>query len=110
VTTQEWRPPKYFAEEVGLRQTDRDIRIAGFHWMRQSMVFYARREVTPMREIDDLNEFLSVPRPAYAIMRLEIWEIVATRLKVPVRVIARRFEMLSRGDVIVIANEYVPPD
>lgn len=110
VTTQEWRAPKYLAEEVPLRQTDRDIRIAGCRWMRQSMVFYARREVTPINYFSEIDNFLAVPRPAYVIVPDDVWPYLSKELTVPVKVVAQRFDFFSRRDIIVIANEYATPE
>ncbi len=84
---QDYKVPKYLADEAGLRQTDRDIRIASCRWMRHSMVFYARREVTRIDDYQQVNQFLSVPRPAFVIIPDNEWDKLAPYLKVPVHTI-----------------------
>jgi 4-amino-4-deoxy-L-arabinose transferase-like glycosyltransferase len=111
VALEDWKVPKHFAEEVGLRQTDRDIRIASCQWMRHSMVFYARREVTRIDDLKKLEEFLSTPRPAYLIVPEDIWDLyLKPELKLPLKVIARRFDMYAWRDVLVVANQYAAPE
>jgi 4-amino-4-deoxy-L-arabinose transferase-like glycosyltransferase len=111
VALEDWKAPKYFAEQVGLRQTDRDIRIASCQWMRHSMVFYARREVTRIDDVKKLEEFLATPRPAYLIVPHDTWELYLEReLKMPLKVIARRFDLYAWRDVLVVANQYAAPD
>ena len=107
----EYKVPKHFAEEDGLRQTDRDIRIGSFDWLRHSMVFYARREVTRMYSPAQVNQFLELPRPAYVIVPADTWDTVLSKsLTVPVKEIARRYDFYARKDVLVIANQYAAPD
>jgi 4-amino-4-deoxy-L-arabinose transferase-like glycosyltransferase len=110
VALQEWKVPKYFAEEIGLRQTDKDIRIASCQWMRHSIVFYTRREVRRIDNLQELEEFLSTPRPAYLIVPDNVWEYLERELKTPVKVIARRFDLYAWREVLVVANRYAVPD
>ena len=106
---QDYKAPKYLADEAGLRQTDRDIRIASCRWMRHSMVFYARREVTRIDDYEQVNQFLSVPRPAYVIVPDNEWDKLAPYLKVPVHTVARKYDFYARRDILVLANQYAPP-
>jgi hypothetical protein len=108
---EDYKVPRYFAEEVGLRQTDKDIRIGAFGWLRHSMVFYARREVSRFYDAKDVNDFLALPRPAYVIVPEDAWELVLSKeLAVPVTIIARRYDMYIQKDVLVIANRYAVPE
>ena len=107
----EYKVPQYFAEEVGLRQTDRDVRIASFDWLRHSMVFYARREVTRLYDPAAVDPFLAVPRPAYLIVPEDLWtDERAPRITTPVKVIARRYDFYSQRYILVVANRYAVPD
>ena len=110
VELQDYKVPKYFAEHVGLRQTDRDIRIASCRWMRHSIVFYARREVTRIDDYEQVDRFLRVPRPAYVIVPENEWQKLRPHLTTPVREIARKYDFYARRDILVIANRYAAPD
>jgi 4-amino-4-deoxy-L-arabinose transferase-like glycosyltransferase len=104
-----YKAPKFLAEEVGLRQTDRDIRIASCRWMRHSMVFYVRREVTRIDDFDQVDKFLAVPRPAYVLVPENEWEKLSPELTVPHRVIARKYDFYARRNILVVANRYAAP-
>jgi 4-amino-4-deoxy-L-arabinose transferase-like glycosyltransferase len=106
VTMNEYKVPKHFAEEVGLRQTDRDIRIAGCRWLRHSMVFYARRRIDRIDDFQAVDKFLALPRPAYVLVPDDVWEYLSQALTVPVRMLAKRYDSYARRDILVIANEY----
>ncbi|HEX3151722.1 MAG TPA: glycosyltransferase family 39 protein [Gemmataceae bacterium] len=102
----DYKAPKYFAEEKGLRQTDKDIRIGACGWFRQSLVFYSRREVTKLLNIESVNQFLAMPRAAYVVMPEEIWQYVSPHLTLPTAVIAEHYDFYERQNVIVVANRY----
>jgi 4-amino-4-deoxy-L-arabinose transferase-like glycosyltransferase len=103
----EYKVPRYFAEDVGLRQTDREMRIGAFGWLRHSMVFYARREVTRMYDPATVDQFLTLPRPAYVIVPEDVWDQVLSKaVTVPVKVIARRYDFYAQKDILVLANQY----
>jgi 4-amino-4-deoxy-L-arabinose transferase-like glycosyltransferase len=107
----EYKPPRYFAEVVGLRQTDREIRIASFDWLRHSMVFYARREVTRLYDPAAVDPFLALPRPAYLIVPEDVWnDPRAPQRTVPFKVIARRYDFYAQKYILVVANRYAAPD
>lgn len=109
VDLNEAKAPKYLAEEVGLRQTDRDVRLASWRWMRHSLVFYARREVTRLDEVPEVDEFLSLPRPGYLLVPENEWDELAPKLSAPTRVVARRYDFYSRRDVLVVAGAGTSP-
>ena len=102
----DYKVSKHFAEEIPLKQTDRDIRIASCRWLRESMVFYSQREVTRINEFKDVNQFLSLPRPSYVIVPEDVWEYLEKELTVPVRILAKRFDFYARKEILVIANRY----
>jgi 4-amino-4-deoxy-L-arabinose transferase-like glycosyltransferase len=107
----EYKAPKYFAEQVGLRQTDRDIRIASFGWLRHSMVFYSRREVTRLYDPAAVDPFFSVPRPAYLIVPEDVWyDYRAPKLETPVKVIAKHYDFYAQMNILIVANLYAAPD
>jgi 4-amino-4-deoxy-L-arabinose transferase-like glycosyltransferase len=106
VAMNEYKAPKYFAEEVGLRQTDREIRIAAHRWFRHSMVFYARREVQRIYDPTAVDQFLSLPRAGYLIVPADVWEELRPKISVPVKVIGKRYDLYARKEILVVANEW----
>ncbi|HVK14752.1 MAG TPA: glycosyltransferase family 39 protein [Gemmataceae bacterium] len=92
--------------EARLHQPTRDIRIGAFRWLRHSVVFYARREVTKLEQVKELTEFLEVPRPGYVLMTEPTWNEVKAQVKVPVRELARHYDFYQRCDVLVLGNEW----
>ena len=108
---EDYKVSRYLAEEVGLRQPDRDIRIGSFGWLRHSAVFYVRREITRFYDPKDVDEFLALPRPAYVIVPEDAWEVrLSKELTTPVTIIARRYDMYIQKDVLVIANRHAVPE
>jgi 4-amino-4-deoxy-L-arabinose transferase-like glycosyltransferase len=110
VAMNEYKVPKYFADEVGLRQTDREIRILACRWFRHSLVFYVRREVMPVEDFAGLEGLLALPRPTYLLVPDDVWTELSKTLKVPLRELARRYDFYARRDIVVLANEYAAPD
>jgi 4-amino-4-deoxy-L-arabinose transferase-like glycosyltransferase len=110
VAMNEYKVPKYFADEVGLRQTDREIRIAACRWFRHSLVFYVRREVKDIDDFQELEQFLALPRPAYLLVPDDIWAELSKKLTVPMKEIARRYDFYARRDILVLVNAYADPD
>jgi 4-amino-4-deoxy-L-arabinose transferase-like glycosyltransferase len=110
IAMNEYKVPKYFAEDAGLRQPNRDIRIAAIGWYRHSMVFYAEREVTHLYSPNAVDQFLALPRPAYLLVAEADWEQLSKIVTVPTTVIARRYDFYSRKEILVIANRYATGD
>jgi 4-amino-4-deoxy-L-arabinose transferase-like glycosyltransferase len=107
----EYKAPRFFAEKLGLRQTDRDIRIATYDWFRHSIVFYVGREVTPLKDLSEVEPFLALPRPAYLIVPEDTWyDPRAPKLTTPVKVIGSHYDFYARKNVLVVANQYAVPD
>jgi 4-amino-4-deoxy-L-arabinose transferase-like glycosyltransferase len=105
----EYKVPKYAAVEVGLRQTDREIRIGAFGWFRESLVFYCRREVTRLPDIPSVEQFLSLPRPAYLLMPDDFWNVLSPQLGDKCKEIGRRFDFYTRRDIVIVANRAAAP-
>ena len=83
VAMNEYKVPKYFAEEVGLRQTDREIRIVTCRWFRHSLVFYVRREVKPIDDFAELERVLALPRPTYLLVPDDVWAELSKNARGP---------------------------
>jgi 4-amino-4-deoxy-L-arabinose transferase-like glycosyltransferase len=101
-----YKVPKYAGEDVGLRQTDREIRIGAFGWFRHSIVFYCRREVTSLPDPAAVEQFLALPRPAYLLIPDELWSYLAPKFGDGCTVIGRRFDFYARRDILIVANKY----
>lgn len=99
----DYKVPRYAAEEVGLRQTDRDIRIGTIGWFRHSLVFYCRREVTPFYDPAAVEQFLGLPRPSYLLVPEKLWA-AATNLSQKYPVIGRHYDFYSNQDIVIVAN------
>ncbi|MBO0699554.1 MAG: hypothetical protein J2P46_14255, partial [Zavarzinella sp.] len=110
VAMNEYKVPRYFAEEVGLRQTDRDIRIVTCRWFRHSLVFYVRREVEPIDDFEKLERALALPRPTYLLVPDDVWPELSKKLAVPMKEITRHYDFYARHEIVVLANEYATRD
>ena len=110
VAMQDSKVPSHFAEEAGLHQPNRDIRIASCRWLRHSMVFYARREITRIDDFRRVSEYLALPRPAYLIVPENVWGELSKSLTVPVQIISKRYDMYSRQQILVVANRHAVPE
>lgn len=107
----EYKVSQYFADEVGLRQTDREIRIAAASWFRHSLVFYARREVTRIQDPAQVDVYLSLPLPVFLVVPEEVWtDPRAPQLTSPHKVIARRYDFYAQQYILVVANAHAAPD
>ncbi|WP_020474127.1 ArnT family glycosyltransferase [Zavarzinella formosa] len=102
---EEQKIPKYFALNLGLKQTDQDVRIGTVNWYRHSLVFYAEREVARIPSAEDANEWLRTPRPVFIIISSRDWPIVSAKITRPYREVGRRYDFLSRDEIIVISNQ-----
>jgi 4-amino-4-deoxy-L-arabinose transferase-like glycosyltransferase len=106
VAMNEYKVPKHFAEEVGLKQTDKEIRIITCRWLRHSMVFYAQRKVERIDDAEGVDKYLALPRPTYLLVPDDVWEKLSTMLTTPVKVIGKRYDFYSRHEILVVANQY----
>jgi len=110
VAMQDSKVPNHFAEEAGLYQPNREIRIASCRWLRHSMVFYAQREITRIDDFRRASEYLALPRPTYLIVPENVWEELSKSIATPVRIISKRYDMYSRQQILVVANRYAVPE
>jgi 4-amino-4-deoxy-L-arabinose transferase-like glycosyltransferase len=106
VAMNEYKCPKHFADEIPLKQTDKDIRIAACLWFRHSLVFYAERRVEDIDDFDQVDQFLALPRPAYVCLPNDVWPKLSAKLSTPVTVVGKHYDFYARREILVIANEY----
>ena len=110
VAMNEYKVPKHFAEEVGLQQTDKDIRIITCRWLRHSMVFYAQRKVSASTTRRASTSTSPCPAPHICWSPTTYGKSSRPMLTTPVKVIAKRYDFYSRHEILVIANQYAVPE
>jgi 4-amino-4-deoxy-L-arabinose transferase-like glycosyltransferase len=101
-----YKGPKELVRMTGVDNPNRDIRLGQFEGLPPSLVFYAGREVKELLSPGKVAEFLAAPTPAYLFVQETTWEkVVAPQVTVPVRVVARHYDLLRKGNVVVVTNE-----
>jgi 4-amino-4-deoxy-L-arabinose transferase-like glycosyltransferase len=97
---------KELVRESGIDDRTRDLRVGQFEGLPPSLVFYAGREIQELLSPAQVVEFLSVPTPAYLVVQEPTWHtVLAPKVTVPVRVVARHYDLLREGYVVVVTNE-----
>ncbi len=86
-------------------QQFRDVRVAAFDYFQPSMVFYCRREVFCLESEQQVLDFLSGPLPSYLFLTAGQWENLREKAEVPCRLLARRYDLYSGKDVVLVTNE-----
>jgi 4-amino-4-deoxy-L-arabinose transferase-like glycosyltransferase len=99
------RAPRELVRATGLADPTRDVRVATFEWFQPSVVFYTGREVDRLDSVEELNEFLAVPTPAYLFLPAPSWERVAANVTARNRIAARHPDFLKQCDIVVITNQ-----
>jgi hypothetical protein len=101
-----FKGPKALVKMSGVDDPNRDIRVGQFEGLPPSLVFYAGREIKELLSPDKVAEFLAVPTPAYLFVMESTWnKTVAPKVTVPIRLVARHYDLLRVGYVIVVTNE-----
>jgi 4-amino-4-deoxy-L-arabinose transferase-like glycosyltransferase len=100
------KSPRPLARAWQREQTDLEVRVACYRYFQPSLVFYSRREVAQLDSPRDVKEFLRGPLEAYLCIPEPVWETeLQPRLgNLSARIIARRHDMYSRCDVLLIGN------
>ncbi|MBP3958041.1 hypothetical protein J8F10_22525 [Gemmata sp. G18] len=84
------------ATRAGARGVDdpaREMRLAHLDWFQPSVVFYAHREVTDLKSVEQAAEFLAVPTPGFLFVPAKTWEqFVEPKVAVPTRIVARHYD------------------
>jgi 4-amino-4-deoxy-L-arabinose transferase-like glycosyltransferase len=101
----ERKAPKELVRASGVDDPSRDLRLAHCDWFQPSLVFYARRGLTEMTSVEMIGEFFATPTPAYMFMPASTWERVEPSVRVPTRVVARKYDFLKNREIIVVTND-----
>jgi hypothetical protein len=104
-----YKAPKELVAQGHLEQTDRDIRIASLYWFKPSTVFYAKREIRKLNDLEDVKYFLSIPRESYLLVAEPVWREIEGQLHLPTRIVAEHYDFYEDKKVLVISNWEVLP-
>jgi hypothetical protein len=100
------KAPKELVRMSGVGNPHRELRLGCFEWLLPSVVYYSGREVKAIPSPDQVVEFLAIPTPAYVFVAETTWNnSVARKVTVPCRIIARHYDFLEKGNIIVVTNE-----
>ena len=84
--------------------TDEPRRGRVLGWFQPSLVFYARRDVQKLQDLEGAKAFLAQSRPAYLFVPAGLWQQIAPQISTPHAEVARRFDFYRRTDVVVVRN------
>jgi 4-amino-4-deoxy-L-arabinose transferase-like glycosyltransferase len=99
-----YKAPRPLVEEFHLRNPTTEFRLGGFHWLRESAVFYAQREIVRLDSAKAANEFLELDIPSYVFVPAKRWEEQRPFVTVPCEVLGRHYDMYARDDILILAN------
>jgi 4-amino-4-deoxy-L-arabinose transferase-like glycosyltransferase len=104
------KAPKAVVSEAGLCQPEQELHIASWEFTRASLTFYCQRRVERLQSAEQVKQFLNFPVKAYVIMPEHDWInfIQTTSSEVPLYVVAKHYDFMIDGDVVIISNQ--PPD
>jgi 4-amino-4-deoxy-L-arabinose transferase-like glycosyltransferase len=105
VTLDRHRAPKGLVEASGIADPQRDLRVGTHRWFAPSLVFYSGREVMNLPDATAVRRFLETPTPAYLFLPASAAEEASLRaVLAPHTCLARQYDLLARGDILVVAN------
>ena len=104
------KAPKGLVSDAGVKQPDREIRIASLDYTQPSVTFYAERKVERMLDATAARVFLAMPLPAYLFVTEPVWTAqLAGTVSTPHRIVARRYDFTRNCDVLVVTNDGARP-
>jgi hypothetical protein len=98
------KAPRALVAATRLATDDTEVVVACLGWFQPSLVFYARREVQRIQDLEGAKAFLAQPRPAYLFVPAGLWKQIAPQISTPHTEVARRFDFYRRTDVVVVRN------
>jgi 4-amino-4-deoxy-L-arabinose transferase-like glycosyltransferase len=101
------KAPRPLVAASGLETAGTDALVACLGWFQPSLVFYARREVQRLRDLEGAKAFLAQSRPAYLFVPAGLWKQIAPQISTPHTEVARHFDFYRRTDVVVVRNSAV---
>ena len=101
-----YKAPRELVRASGVDDPAREMRLAHLDWFQPSVVFYAHREVTDLKSVEQAAEFLAVPTPGFLFVPAKTWEqFVEPKVAVPTRIVARHYDFYRNSEIIVVTNE-----
>lgn len=104
VAMNEYKAPQPLVEQFRLNDTSVELRMAGLHWNRQSVVFYAQRELIKLDTMPQTNDLLALDIPTYVFIPAKLWPDVKDRIVVPHEVLGEHYDFYARDQIKLIAN------
>jgi 4-amino-4-deoxy-L-arabinose transferase-like glycosyltransferase len=100
-----YKAPRALAGALPADQQLRDVRVGAFNYFQPSLVFYCRREVVRLQNEMEVYDFLRDPLPSYLFVRAEVWRNFHAHVPLPVREVARHYDLYDHTEVVVVTNE-----
>jgi hypothetical protein len=100
-----YKAPRYLAGALPADHQERDIRVGSYQYFQPSLVFYCRREVSPLLGEPKALEFLRRPLPVYLFVPAVVWQEMEDRVQSPHRVLGRRRDLYRNVDVVLVTND-----
>jgi 4-amino-4-deoxy-L-arabinose transferase-like glycosyltransferase len=100
-----YKAPRELAGALPADQQFRDVRVGAFNYFQPSLVFYCRREVERLHTEYQVYEFLRCPLPSYLFVRAEAWRKFQAQVPLPVREVARHYDLYDHEEVVVVTNK-----
>jgi 4-amino-4-deoxy-L-arabinose transferase-like glycosyltransferase len=98
------KAPRALVAATRLATDDTEALVACLGWFQPSLVFYARREVQKLQDLEGAKAFLAQSRPAYLFVPAKLWEQIAPQIATPHSEVVRHFDFYRRTDVVVVRN------
>jgi hypothetical protein len=98
------KAPRPLAQIVIESSGDEEIRVGCYDYYQPSLVFYCRREVRRLDTAAQTVEFLRFPLRVYLFVPDSSWRVIQDRAPPASRIIARRWDMYRRCEVLVVSN------
>jgi len=100
-----YKAPRALVTAAGLADGHSEARVASFGWFQPTLVFYVRRDVQKLSDLEGVQSFLAQSRPAYLFVPADLWEQIAPNVRTPHAEVARRYDLYRRTDVVVVRNQ-----
>ena len=104
VTLDAHKAPRALVAATRLATDDTEALVACLGWFQPSLVFYARREVQKLQDLEGAKAFLAQSRPAYLFVPAGLWKQIAPQISTPYTEVARHYDFYRRTDVVVVRN------
>jgi 4-amino-4-deoxy-L-arabinose transferase-like glycosyltransferase len=98
------KAPRPLVREMLQDQTEREIRVACYHYFEPSLVFYSRHYVRQLQSDAETLEQLRYPIEVYLFLPAAEWERLRPLIAAPCRLVGRHRDMYRKCDVVLVTN------